>query len=485
MSIENLEPKPVFKFFSEISAIPRASKNEREISDYLLAFAESHGLWAHRDEHFNVIIRKPASAGYENVPTVILQSHTDMVCEKNNGVVHDFEKDGLKLVIDGEYLRADGTTLGADNGAGVAYSLALLDDNTLAHPPIEALFTADEEVGMTGVQQLDHTLLTGRRLINLDSGEEGIFFISCAGGMTVRVRLPVEYADIPDDHNAYTLSVSSLIGGHSGVDVHKEQGNANRILSRILCSLDKFDFYIAGISGGAKDNAIPREAEAVILIKSSDCAEAVDFIVNLSKDIKAELSLTDPAASISIAPLKRQPSKVYTKEASRKIALMGSLLPIGVQRMCKLEGFEGLVESSANIGVVIPSDNEVEFRCSLRSSVASRKHEMARQTALVAEVLGANAEIAGEYPAWELDPDSWLQRFFQEQYEAFTCQKAEMAAIHAGLECGWFAEHLDKPDMISLGPNMYGVHSPTERLEIKSTARVWEFLKFALANMKE
>lgn len=485
MAIENLAPKSVFGFFSEISAIPRGSKNERKITDYLLKFAQAHGLWAYRDEHLNVVIRKPASPGYEHVPSIILQAHTDMVCEKDSHVAHDFTKDGIKILVDGEYLRADGTTLGADNGIAVAYCLALLEDHSLAHPPLEVLLTADEEAGMTGASNLNPALLTGRRLINLDSGEEGKFFISCAGGISINLSLPTETIDAPAGYSYFMLRVDGLRGGHSGCDIHKEPGNANCILSRILCALGKYDIYVVDIRGGAKDNAIPREAQAAIFIKDSDCEEASVLVEKLCEDIKTEYRFTDPGAKLSMIRLQNVSSKAYTKEVSRKIAIAGRLLPNGIQRMCKREGFEDLVESSANLGVVNVNDNHVDFHCSLRSSVVSRKYEMEQTVKLVAEVLGAETEKIADYPAWEFNPNSWLQHFFQEEYEKFSGNKPENAAIHAGLECGWFAEILGRPDMISIGPNCIDLHSPAEKVEIASIERVWEFLKHVLANMKE
>ena len=488
MAIEHLEPKSVFKFFSEISAIPRGSKNELEITDYLLEFARKRGLWVHRDEYLNVVIRKKASPGYENAPVVILQGHTDMVCEKDSHVEHDFTKDKIKLVVDGEYLRADGTTLGADNGIGMAYCLALLDDTSLMHPPLEVLLTSDEEDGMTGAANLEPRLLTGRMLINLDSGEEGKFFISCAGGINIHLHVPAQTLginDIPSGCSAFTLRVHGLKGGHSGADIHKELGNANCILSRVLCALRKYDFYIADISGGAKENAIPREAQATLLFKNPDISDISALITEMREDIKTEYRFADPDVQLSLEEL-REPSsvsKVFTKDSSRKLAYTGSLLPAGIQHMCRLEGFEDLVETSINLGVVNTLDDSVVFCCSLRSSVVSRKYESEQKIQLVAEVLGAKTEKIADYPAWEFNPDSKLQYFFLEEYEKFTGKKPEITAIHAGLECGWFAEILDRPDMISLGPNCKDLHSPVEKVEIGSVARVWEFLKHALANI--
>jgi len=487
MSIEHLEPKSVFKFFSEISAIPRGSKNERAVTDYLLKFAEQRGLWAYRDEYLNVIIRKPASLGYENVPAVILQGHTDMVCEKNSHVEHDFTKDGIKLVADGEYLRAEGTTLGADNGMALAFCLALFDDNTAEHPPIEALFTPDEEAGMSGAANVDPQLLTGRRIINLDTGDEGKFVVSCAGGIIMHLYVPIEVLDVPDGYSPFIIRINGLKGGHSGTDIHKELGNANRILSRVLCALRECDFYLSDICGGAKVNAIPREAEATIWVKGSDCERASGLITKLEEDIKNEYRYTDPGVKLSLEKQEKHGDKatVFTKEVTRKLSLAGTLLPNGVQHMCKIEGFEDLVETSLNLGVVSLTDKGVDFSCLIRSSVVSRKYETEDRIRLVAEVLGANAEKGPDNPAWEFNPDSKLQCYFQDEYQKFTGEKPEMAATHGGLECGYFAEILNRPDMISFGPNMIDNHSPDERLEIASVARVWEFLKHALANMRE
>ncbi len=484
MVLENYEPKIVFKYFEEISNIPRGSGNEKQISDYLVAFAQARGLEVIQDEALNVIIKKAGTKGYENSPTVILQGHMDMVCEKNRGVEHDFLEDPLKLVVEGDLIKADGTTLGADNGIAIAMGLALLDSSELQHPPIELLVTTDEERGMSGGEKVDVNMLNGRMLINLDSEEEGEFLTSCAGGMRAYVKVNVKFTNLPEHYTVCELSVRGLSGGHSGADIHKERANSNRIMSRaLLAIMEKHEILVCKIEGGSKENAIPREADCLLAFKDVEFEAVTQTVGELEELFKNEYKFSDKNLSLTMKESHADVERVFSNDSAKKIIATGLMLPLGVQSMSMAEDLKGLVESSVNIGVVSTNDNVVQFACSLRSSVVSRKYLIMEQIKAVAKAVGAEFECMGDYPAWEFNKDSKLQKIFEAEYENFTGKKAEIKGIHAGLECGLFAKVLNNPDMISMGPNITGAHSPEESLSISSTFNVWNFLKHVLSKM--
>ncbi|SCG82936.1 aminoacylhistidine dipeptidase [Proteiniborus sp. DW1] len=481
--LENLEPKAVFSFFEDMTQIPRCSGNEKAISDYLVEFAKKRSLEVIQDEALNVIIKKPGTKGYENAPTVILQGHMDMVCEKNKDTDHDFSTDPLKLRVVDDMLMATGTTLGADNGIAVAYALAILDSNEISHPPLEVLITTEEETGMGGANSLDPSNLKGKILINIDSEEEGTLLVSCAGGIRNIISIPIEWNDSPKDYLVYDLRVRGLKGGHSGMEINKERGNSNIILGRVLKEIStNNDIYLAAISGGAKMNAIPRESDAVLLVNSNGRAKVEEEIAEWNKIIGNELKTADPDLRIELELSNSTYEKVFSKETMKKVLTALVLIPNGVQTM-SME-IEGLVQSSTNLGVLTTTEKEVSLECAIRSSVRTLKLDIVRKMEALADLIGARTSSEGDYPAWEYRKDSYIREVFVDTYKRMYGKEPIITAIHAGLECGLFDEKLDNVDMISLGPNMYDVHTPNEHVSISSTKRVWEYLLEVLKSIK-
>ena len=479
--IEGLEPKSVLEYFEKINNIPRGSGNEKEISDYLLSFAKERNLEVIQDEELNVIIKKPGTKGYESSPTVILQGHMDMVCEKNFDVEHDFLKDPIELVVDGDYISANGTTLGADNGIAVAYCLAILDSSEIEHPPIEVFITSNEEAGMNGAIGVDPSNFSGRILVNLDSEEEGEFLVSCAGGLKACINVPIKWEQA--EGTACKIMVKGLKGGHSGSDIDKNRANSNRILGRILYDLnDAMDIHVVDIFGGSKDNAIPREAYANVIIPDGEFDKFNDIVDKISSDIKNEFKTSDSGLTVVITKEDMNETKVMDKDTLNNLIFLLTCLPNGIQTMSA--DIEGLVESSLNLGVVVTNDDSVKLTIAVRSSVGSLKKVMAYQLGLFAEYGHSEFRITGEYPEWEYRKESKIRDIFAKTYEDMYGKKPLIKAIHAGLECGVFDEKIEGLDMISLGPNMYDVHTPDERLSISSTKRTWEFLLNALKNIK-
>ena len=481
--LENLEPKKIFNFFEELTRIPRGSGNEKEVSDYLVNFGKERNLEVIQDKAYNVIIKKPGTAGYENSPAVILQGHMDVVCEKNQDTVHDFEKDPVKLVIDGDFIKGTGTTLGADNGVALALAMGILDSSDLSHPPIEALFTVDEEVGMGGAMALDPAHFKAKRIINLDVGPEGSFCVGCAGGIRHKFGVPVEWVETPAGLEAYNLKIRGLKGGHSGGLIHLELGNSNKLLGRALdmiagnCSL-----IIAHVSGGSKDNAIPREADALIAVKSGEVDKLNEIVKELDSTFKKELRASDPDVVLSLEKAA-MPAKVFSDKTTDTLIKAYMLLPCGL--IHKSMEIEGLTETSTNLGVVVTNENEVMLTNATRSSVVTRRTQIRRQIAMLAEVLGVNYAETNEYPAWEYNPTSHLRDVAAATYEELTGKKAEIKATHGGLECGVFCEKMPGVDVIATGPTAFGAHTPEEKLSISSLARTWEFVKKLLENLKD
>lgn len=475
--------EPVLRYFEEISRIPRCSGNEKAVSDYLVEFAKARNLEVVQDDVLNVIIKKPGTPGYENAPTVIIQGHMDMVGDKNKGTEHNFEKDPIKLRVDGDMLYATNTTLGADNGIAVAYAMELLDSSDIPHPPIEILITTQEETGMDGALLLDPGNLKGKYLINIDGEEEGRFFVSCAGGIRVLHTLQAEWEDADTRFFPYLLSIKGLRGGHSGSDIHMGRGNSNKLMGRILNSLYKeIGFLLSDINGGMRPNAIPREAEAVILITPSDEIKLKDKIDEWNSTFKNELRVSDPGVIVSLENTSKKYSRVLSKEVMRKVIVLLNMIPNGIQTMSA--DISGLVESSTNLGVVSTSENAISFESAVRSSVRSLKHNIINQCEVVSDSIGARFEASSDYPEWEYDPDSKLREVFESVYEETYGKKPEVTAIHAGLECGLFKEKMPCLDMISFGPNLYDVHTPNEHVSTPSVKRTWEFIKAVLKEMR-
>ena len=480
--LQNLEPREVFEYFEAISNIPRGSGNEKGISDYLLNFGKSLGLESIQDEALNIIIKKPGTKGYENAPTVIIQGHMDMVCEKNNGVEHDFEKDPLKLRIVDDYIYATDTTLGADNGIAVAYAMAILALNDIPHPPIEVLITTDEETGMSGAMAINKEHIDGKILINLDNEEEGYLLVSCAGGIRSTATLNIEKQDI-NDKKLVKISISGLKGGHSGMDIIKERGNSNKILGRVLKELSReINFNIVKLNGGSKNNAIPREAEAVITINSSDENKVIDVIKNWNDIIGNELRTQDSGLKIEVSSIADKEEKEFTDESTKKVVDLLYLYPNGINS--KSVEIDGLVESSTNLGVLTTSDTTVEFDSAIRSSVPSLKEEIVLRSKTIVELFGGEFKTTADYPGWEYNPNSKIREICQKVHKNLYGNEAKIVAIHAGVECGLFNEKLGNLDMISFGPNLYDVHTPDEHMSISSVRNCYEYLKAILKEIK-
>lgn len=480
-----LKPEKVFRYFEQISQIPRGSNNEKEISEYLYDFGKNLGLETIKDDVMNIIIKKPGTKGYENSPTVILQGHMDMVCEKNADTIHDFKVDPLKLYIDGDLLKAKGTTLGADNGIAVAYAMAILDSTDIEHPPLEVVITVEEEVGMGGVIGFKKENVSGKMLINIDSEEEGVFFASCAGGIRSNILLDVK-RETASDLVQFKLMIKDLKGGHSGLNIKDGRGNALKILGRLTSGLKNLDYKMFEIKGGSKPNAIPREAEVVIGINADKVEEMKKTVSELENRFNQELIQTD-SLKIEITQVSGFES-AYLEDIKNKIIDTLIVFPCGIHSMSFV--IDGLVESSVNIGVLTEIDNVLTFESAIRSSVRSKKYEILEIVKTLASLVGAKSVELSDYPEWAYNSNSKLQGLFKRVYKETTGKEAEISAIHAGLECGFFSEILTDVgdgsdlDMISLGPDMANVHTPFEQLSISSVGRIWEFLKSVLKEIK-
>lgn len=475
MKITDLAPSIVWKYFHEVTQVPRPSKKEGKMIQYLESFAAKHNLNIKKDDCSNIIISKPATTGKENVPVIILQSHMDMVCEKNNETVHDFENDPIRTIIDNNWVKADGTTLGADNGIGIAASLAVLASNDIEHGPIECLFTIDEETGLTGASNLKDGFLSGNILLNLDSEDEGEIFIGCAGGKGTIITF--EYNPQETQPGFYfRIDIKGLNGGHSGCEIHKGLGNANKILARFLYLLDgDYDYVLCSIDGGNLHNAIAREAHAVVGINPAE-KENVRILLNqFTVDIENELKQIDPNVRITMESVEQPVSYIDDATASNLIyALMAC--PHGVVGMS--HDIEGLVETSTNLASVkMKADNKIVIGTSQRSSVESRKNEIANTVEALFILAEANdVEFTEGYPGWTPNTDSEILKIALDSYKRLFNKDAAIKAIHAGLECGLFLEKYPQLDMISFGPTMRDVHSPNERLEIATVDLWWQHL---------
>lgn len=480
-NLEKLDYKGIFKYFSEISEIPRGSGNEKEISEYLVSFAKAHSLEYTRDEANNVIMIKPATPGYENEPAVILQGHMDMVCEKRKDYTHDFLKDGIKLVVEGDYLCADGTTLGADNGIAVAYILAMLSDEAFAHPRLEAIITTDEEVGMQGAKALDLSKLQGKYMINLDSEEEGYLLCSCAGGLTGTSTLPVKR--ISGFGKKVKISIGGLLGGHSGVDIGKNRSNATKLLGRLLFDLREVSaFGLIDMQGGFKDNVIPREASAEIIISTEDSKDLNDEYTEIKKNIdsimtkyKQELAASEPEMNYQVEDMGDDTYEVMHPASFEKMLFLLVNLPNGVQVMSS--NIEGLVESSLNMGIFKTLPDKVEMYTSVRSSISNYKYFLSNKLNYMTSFLGGEYVMRWEYPAWEFRKESKLRDHFQKLHNELYGKDMKVEAIHAGLECGLISEKLPGIDIVSIGPDLQGVHTIEEKMSISSAVRVYQFLE--------
>lgn len=486
--LSELEPAEVFYYFEEISRIPHGSYHEKEISDYLVHFAKEHDLEVWQDELYNVVMKVPATAGREQEEPLILQGHMDMVCEKKAGAVIDMEQEGLSLYVDEDYICAKDTTLGGDDGIALAYMLAIATDETLSHPPLEYIITVSEEVGMEGAAGIDLSMLKGKCMLNLDSEEEGIFLTSCAGGVSTIFTLPVAWAKSPE-LLWYELSVTGLVGGHSGCEIDKGRANANRVLGRVLYEMKKqVPFSICALEGGKKDNAIPIEAKVILGLEEQELSKTECMIAELEAVLRAEYAKTD--ASITLEwkqyteegeqgkqPVNdnRQSRLVLDYESLENVIALLMALPNGVQGMSM--SVPGLVETSLNLGIMKLNQEHLFLQYSIRSSVATRKEEVVSQVESLVCALGGSMERKGDYPAWEYKEESMVRPRLTALYEKMYGKKPVVQGIHAGLECGLLAGKIKELDCVSMGPDILDIHTTEERLSISSTKRVYEFLR--------
>ena len=455
----------VVHFFEEFSAIPHGSGNTSLIADYLVDFAKKRNLEYSRDNADNVIIRKPATKGLEDRPAVIFQGHLDMVAEKKPGADIDMEKDGLKLYRDGDFLRAENTTLGGDDGVALAYALSVLDSDDIPHPDFEAVFTSDEEIGLLGAVAIDPKSIRGRLLINIDSDEEGVFTVGCAGGMRSDITLPIRRTN--SGSNSFKVKVSGFKGGHSGVEIDKGRVNANKALVEIISKIG--DISIKDIRGGNADNAIPRECECIF----SSSYDHTALVKKLGDELKAKHADIEPDISVSIEKVEDVSAGVCVEDSIRLISLLDKL-PTGIIAMSS--DVEGLVETSLNMGILRLSAGKAEISFSVRSAKGTEKQKLGDRLEKIAKEHGADYSTRGEYPAWEYKKDSHLCDVMKKVYEDMYSKSPEIVIIHAGLECGIFSEKLDGLDCVSIGPNNYDIHTTEERLSLSSLERVWEFL---------
>lgn len=482
MTIKDLKPGGIWGYFYEITQIPRPSKKEEKIIAYLLDFAKKHNLEGNKDEAGNVLIIKPATKGKENLPTVILQGHVDMVCEKNSGTVHDFDNDPIETYIDGDWLKAKGTTLGADNGMGVAAALTILASDTIEHGKLECLFTVDEETGLTGAYALGQNFLKGDILINLDTEEEGEIYIGCAGGKTTTVTFTYKKEAVPANYYWFKVQVKGLNGGHSGAEIHKGLGNANKILNRYLWKLSrKYDLALAEIDGGNLHNAIAREAYAVAGVPSGDKEKIIIALNTLAPQIEAELKVVDPNVKMTVESTDI-PAFVIDGKTTSNLLNGIHACPHGVLGM----SFEipGLVETSTNLASVKMKDGDtIVITASQRSSTNSLKDDAANTVNSVFTLAQADVKHSAGYPGWRPNPDSKILAAAKHSYEKLFGKEAEIMAIHAGLECGLFLEKYPHLDMISCGPTIRNAHSPEEQIHIPSVEKWWNFLLDVLKNI--
>ena len=471
--LSNLEPQNVFHFFEEITKIPHGSGNVGQISDYLVKFARDRGLFCIQDELKNIIIVKEAVPGYEDEPTVILQGHMDMVAVKKPDCDIDMAKEGLRIAVRGDEIYAQGTSLGGDDGIAVAYALALLDSDTIKHPRLEVIVTVDEEVGMDGARGIDLSMLTGNRMVNLDSEDEGIFLTSCAGGARVKGKLPLSEAQ--RQGMAVEVTVGGLLGGHSGGEIHKERGNSNCLMGRLLYRLaETFDIGISGLQGGLADNAIPRETKAVLVVEERDKEAILDMVKTVEGEIRAELSSKDPGAFLAAGEGRPGSYLCTTAEDTAKAAAWLIALPNGVQAMSA--DMHGLVETSLNLGILSYEDGCLLADFSVRSSVESAKQALIDRLCAVIGLAGGSFLVSGDYPGWKYRKDSPLREKMTALYEKMYGKAPKVEAIHAGLECGILGSKIADLDCVSMGPDMKDIHTTEETLSISSTGRVWEFL---------
>jgi dipeptidase D len=480
----DLQPKAVWKYFKEITMIPRPSKKEERIVQYLIEFAKSFNLRYEQDEVGNILICKDATSGFENRKTVVLQSHVDMVCEKNSDKIHDFDNDPIEVQLVDGWVKAKGTTLGADDGIGVAAQLAILAADNIEHGPIECLFTIDEETGLTGAFGLDSNFMKGRILLNLDSEDEGELFIGCAGGKDTVIKIPYQLESAPLNHSAFIIRVSGLKGGHSGDDIHKGLGNANKIINRILWKASKlFNMRLFAIEGGNLRNAIAREAFSKVLVPSDKIADFETFIFHSAEAIKIEYNITEPSLQINLEKFDEEANQVVVKDDQQKLLNSLYACPHGV--ISWSQSIPGFVETSTNLASVRMENDHFLITTSQRSSVESAKEDVANMVMACFDLTGAQIKQSNGYPGWAPNPESAIREITVNSYNRLFKQEPLVKAIHAGLECGLIGDKYPGMDMISYGPTIKGAHSPDERIQIETVQKFWDLTLDILKNIPE
>lgn len=483
MTIKDLDPSLVWKNFYALTQIPRPSKKEAKAVGYLYEFGKSLGLETIKDEVGNIIIKKPATPGMEGRRGVILQGHIDMVPQKNADKVHDFEKDPITTLVDGDWVCADGTTLGADNGLGVAVALSVLESRDLKHGPVEVLVTVDEETGMTGANALKPGLLDGDILINLDSETEGELYVGCAGGLDATASLKYEMKPAPAGYKAYRISAKGMKGGHSGMDIILYRANANKVLARVLVPLLRDGVKLVSVDGGNMRNAIPREAFADVLVPEDMVSAAESFVASVRKDVKNEYAATDPDAELLMEPLDSAPASYIDDNAALSMLRAVNACPNGVWRMS--DAVPGLVETSNNVAIVSAADGLFQVKTLMRSSVDSEKEALAEEFRSVFELAGAETSFTGGYSGWAPNSNSCILHTMKEVYSGMYGKEPAVMAIHAGLECGILGGTYPHWDMVSCGPTILSPHSPDERVNIPSVKKWWDFLVKVLEEIPE
>jgi dipeptidase D len=472
---DGLKPELFWRCFAEIARFPRPSGHEQRIGRFVLDRAKELGLQAAQDAFGNIVVKKPASPGREGARRLCLQSHLDMVCEKNADKKHDFLNDPIELVRKGDLVMANGTTLGADNGVGVATSLAIMEDRSLVHGPLELIFTVEEETGLTGAKNLAAELVEGRTLLNLDSEEEGALYVGCAGGKDTQGSWQVTSENAPSDATPLCLTVKGLKGGHSGLEIDKGLGNAIKLLNRALLQLSALGARLSSIDGGNMRNAIPRECGAILYIPKQKLEEAESLVVKLNSVFRAEYPTQEPDLALTMTRQEAKPgAKVFSQTLQQNLLLTIAALPSGVQQMSA--DIPGLVETSTNVAVITSNDKEIVLVTSQRSSVASRLAEVVETVEAIFHLGGASLKASEGYPGWQPNLNSAILKVAKDSYRSLYGKEAQVKAIHAGLECGIIGERIPGMDMISFGPTMESVHSPDEKLYIDSVGRYWDFL---------
>jgi dipeptidase D len=479
-AIEGLKPELVWKYFAEIARIPRGSGNEAAIAKYVMDTAKRLGLSARQDKFRNVVVKKPASPGRENGRSIVLQGHLDMVCEKNVDTVHDFTKDPIEIMRKGNLIMANGTTLGGDNGIAVATNLAIMEDRSLVHGPLELLFTVDEETGLTGARNLGADFLESKTLLNLDSEEEGALYVGCSGGKDTIGTWKVTFERSPARTIPVQLKVGGLRGGHSGLEIDKGRGNAIKIANRVIAGLSRLGARLSKIDGGNKRNAIPRETEAVLFVPAKKLADAYSLVEMWDSTIKAEFPTVDKDVLITLTELKTKAGKVMRKAQEQKVLQTIAALPHGVIKMSA--EIPGLVETSTNVAVINTTQKAVVIATSQRSSVASELTEIAETVSSILKLGGAKVETSDGYSGWKPNLDSPVLKLAKDTYRSLYGKEPEIKAIHAGLECGIIEERFPGMDMVSFGPTLEGVHSPDEKVYIDTVEKFWKFLLAILKN---